>query len=226
MLKRWRTGFNPSSEYFSYRHVWVLLPGLPLNLWNLPVLKAIGNLLGRFLKVDETCLLSTDKRMARVLVELDLHAGLMDSIELEWRGQVSVQRLDYLGLSFRCSSCRQTGHLRKDCHPSFAPEEDDDQFSGSPNLHYMDEIPVGPNPLGAGATEDLEENLDGAPNTLLGKLNFYCPSLFLKLSLWERDFLGNSALLLAVSSSSSEKGAESVIGEETLGVPILEMGGS
>jgi hypothetical protein len=50
MLKWWRTSFNLSSEYFSYRHVWVLLPGLPLNLWNLPVLTAIGNLLGHFLK--------------------------------------------------------------------------------------------------------------------------------------------------------------------------------
>jgi hypothetical protein len=25
MLKRWRLGFNPSTEFFSHRHVWVLL---------------------------------------------------------------------------------------------------------------------------------------------------------------------------------------------------------
>jgi hypothetical protein len=100
MLKRWRTWFDPATEYFSFRHVWVLLPGFPLNLWNKTALMAIGNLLGRFLKIDEACLLSSDKRMARVLVELDLHAGLMDSIELEWRGHVMVQRLDYLGLPF------------------------------------------------------------------------------------------------------------------------------
>jgi hypothetical protein len=53
--------------------------------------------------------------MARVLVELDLHAGLMESLELEWCGQVMVQRLDYQGLPFRCNSCRRTGHLRNDC---------------------------------------------------------------------------------------------------------------
>jgi hypothetical protein len=33
-LKRWCTGFNPTTDYFSHRHIWVLLPGLPLNLWN------------------------------------------------------------------------------------------------------------------------------------------------------------------------------------------------
>jgi hypothetical protein len=61
MLKRWRTGFDPTTEYFNHRHVWVLLPGFPLNIWNLPALTTIGNLLGRFLKVDEAGLPSIDK---------------------------------------------------------------------------------------------------------------------------------------------------------------------
>jgi hypothetical protein len=56
MLKRWRTCFDPATEFFSFRHVWVLLPGLPLNLWNKNALMAIGNLLGHFLKVDEASL--------------------------------------------------------------------------------------------------------------------------------------------------------------------------
>jgi hypothetical protein len=64
--------------------VWVLLPGLPLNLWNKKALMAIGNLLIHFLKVDEKGLQAPDKRMACVLVELDLHVGLMESLELEW----------------------------------------------------------------------------------------------------------------------------------------------
>jgi len=32
MLKRWRISFNPAQEYFQFRHFWILLPGLPLNL--------------------------------------------------------------------------------------------------------------------------------------------------------------------------------------------------
>jgi hypothetical protein len=63
MMKRWRTGFDPATDYFSFRHVWVLLPGLLLNLWNKKALTAIENLLGRFLKVDEAGLHSMDKRM-------------------------------------------------------------------------------------------------------------------------------------------------------------------
>jgi hypothetical protein len=53
MLKHWRTRFDPATEYFSLCHVWVLLHGLSLQLWNKKSLEVIGNLLGRFLNVDE-----------------------------------------------------------------------------------------------------------------------------------------------------------------------------
>jgi hypothetical protein len=46
MLKRWRIHFDPSTEYFSFRHLWVLLLGLPLQLWNTRALEAIGNVMG------------------------------------------------------------------------------------------------------------------------------------------------------------------------------------
>jgi hypothetical protein len=56
MLKRWRLGFNPATEFFSFRHTWVLLPGLPLQLWNPKALEMIGASLGRFLNWTPTCL--------------------------------------------------------------------------------------------------------------------------------------------------------------------------
>jgi hypothetical protein len=53
--------------------------------------------------------------MGKVLVEIDIHSGLLESLEIEWRGHTVTQRLDYLGIPFRCSTCRRTGHLRRDC---------------------------------------------------------------------------------------------------------------
>ena len=32
MLKRWWINFDPLQDYFRLRHLWVLLPGLPLHL--------------------------------------------------------------------------------------------------------------------------------------------------------------------------------------------------
>jgi hypothetical protein len=56
MLKRWRISFDPAQEYFHFRHLWILLPGLPLNLWNKSALMAIGNALGCFICVDDNAL--------------------------------------------------------------------------------------------------------------------------------------------------------------------------
>jgi len=193
-------------EYFSHRHVWVLLPGLPLNLWNISALTAIDNLLGRFLKVDEAGLKGTDKRMVKVIVEIDVTAGLMDSLEVEWRGQVMVQRLDYLGIPFRCSLCRRTGHLRRDC--SFGDNDGDveDSQDDSKMDAYMSEEETGAQgALYAGSEVGLLED-DLA--SLIGKLRIFCPNLFIKLSAWDRDFLEKSSLSNAVKEGLSSKAME------------------
>jgi hypothetical protein len=77
MLKCWRVCFDPVTEYFQFLHLWVLLPGLPLQLWNAKALEAIGNELGRFIKVDEATIKAPDKRIRKVLVEIDIHKWII-----------------------------------------------------------------------------------------------------------------------------------------------------
>ena len=101
MLKRWRVDFDPSTKYFQFRNVWILLPGLSLQLWNEGVLTSIGNELGQFIYVDEGLLKGANRRLGRVLVELYVHARLLEALDIEWGGRVFGQRLYYLGLPFR-----------------------------------------------------------------------------------------------------------------------------
>jgi hypothetical protein len=84
-----------------------------MHFWNAKALEAIGNVLGRFIKVDEQSLNAPDRRMGKVLVELDIHSGLLESLEIDWRGHTLSQKLDYLGIPFRCSFCRRTRPLEK-----------------------------------------------------------------------------------------------------------------
>ena len=56
MLKQWRVAFDPSTENFQYRHLWVLLLGLPIHFWNEGALKAIREALGRFISLDKMTL--------------------------------------------------------------------------------------------------------------------------------------------------------------------------
>ena len=52
------------------------------------------------------------------MIEVDLQDGLYEEIHLEIHGSMWRQRLDYWKIPFRCFSCRQVGHLAKDCKNS------------------------------------------------------------------------------------------------------------
>jgi hypothetical protein len=82
----WGLAFNPKIEYFSVRNIWVMLPGLPLYLWNEGALTTIGNNMGNFIMVDKKNLESANRKIAKVLVEMDVHLGMLATMEVEWRG--------------------------------------------------------------------------------------------------------------------------------------------
>jgi hypothetical protein len=157
MLKKWRVSFNPETEYFTFQHFWILLLGLPLHMWNEGALKDIGDALGSFISVDRGLLTSPVRKVCRILVEMDISRGLPETLEIEWRGRCLLQRLDYLGIPFRCSLCRSTGHLRRDCKGLF--EEQEEQEDHLSTIDYIDlSIETGFYSAGPGVcSPDLEE---------------------------------------------------------------------
>ena len=84
-------------------HLWALLLGLPFPVWNRSLLEGIGNTIGRFVAVEEDFMNTYDKRMAQILVELDITKGLPAEVEILCHERLFTQRLDYLGIPFRCS---------------------------------------------------------------------------------------------------------------------------
>jgi hypothetical protein len=56
------------------------LPGLPWQFWNEGALQAIGNSLGVFIVVDTEALAAGSRKIGRVLVEMDIHQGLLGEI--------------------------------------------------------------------------------------------------------------------------------------------------
>ena len=52
-----------------------------------------------------------DKRVAKILVELDISWGLPAKVEVLCNERLLIQKLDYLHVPFRCSSCWSIGNL-------------------------------------------------------------------------------------------------------------------
>jgi len=91
MLKKWRVAFNPETEYFYFLHFWILLPGMPLYIWNEGALKAIGEALGSFILVDKEVMLSNSCKVCKILFEMDISCGLPETLEIDWQGNHILQ---------------------------------------------------------------------------------------------------------------------------------------
>ena len=73
-----------------------------LELWLKEVLKVVTNKLGNFIALDKDFVFVEDKRMSRVLVELDLIEVLQVDIEINWQYGNFIQPLDYWKFPFWC----------------------------------------------------------------------------------------------------------------------------
>ena len=95
--------------------VWVKLPALPLHFWDLYHFRRIGDILGTFLEADLSFLETKEKKVARILVNLNIREGLAEAIILEWGPDPITQILDYENVPFRCRRCHVYGYPAASC---------------------------------------------------------------------------------------------------------------
>ena len=72
MLKWWHSALDPKTKNIHFKHIWVLLLGIPLEMWNREAFAVIGNYLSLFLHVVNDVILGMDKRVDHLLVEIDI----------------------------------------------------------------------------------------------------------------------------------------------------------
>ena len=85
VLGRWHVHFEPLWERVTKHNLWVLLPSFPFPLSSKGILEGIANTIGRFVAVEEYCHLIFNKRMAKVLVEIDISSGLLAEVEILYK---------------------------------------------------------------------------------------------------------------------------------------------
>jgi hypothetical protein len=126
------------------------------------------------------------------LVEVDIHCGLLETLDIQWRDQYFSQRLDYLGIPFHCTLCRKTGHLRNSCQGY--EEEEESENSRLRKMPRVDspEFVLAAREVPGPVSSDSPN--DSGSDTLIGKLKVHCPSLFNTLTSWEKLALDASSL--------------------------------
>ena len=80
--------------------IWVRLLGLPRQYWTEEHFTCIGNILGTFLEVDLSFKITKLRRVAQILVNINVRESLYEEIHLSWGNTFFNQRLDYENIPF------------------------------------------------------------------------------------------------------------------------------
>nr|XP_023917407.1 uncharacterized protein LOC112028949 [Quercus suber]POF04383.1 hypothetical protein CFP56_64544 [Quercus suber] len=110
-IRAWEPYFKPNATAYSKVAVWARLPLLPIEFYDMGVLKDIGNAIGPVLRINATTASGTRGRYARICVQVDLAKPLVRRVFIGCFGQEVL----YEGVSSLCFACGRLGHRRETC---------------------------------------------------------------------------------------------------------------
>ena len=110
-IKPWEPYFRASGGNLSSVAVWVRFPELPIEFYDLEVLKEIGSAIGPVLRIDSYTATGSRGSYARLCIQIDLAKPLINSIRI---GRL-VQQVKYEGISSLCFCCGRLGHKQENC---------------------------------------------------------------------------------------------------------------
>lgn len=108
-IKPWEPYFKASEATLSSVAVWVKLPELPIEFYDLAVLKDIGRAIGPMLRIDSFTATGTRGSYARLCVQVDLEKPLINMVRV---GRLK-QKVLYEGIGSLCFCCGRLGHKQE-----------------------------------------------------------------------------------------------------------------
>ncbi|KAG5576616.1 hypothetical protein H5410_056750, partial [Solanum commersonii] len=117
IMKPWVAEFNFKEEILTTIPLWVKLPNMPLNCWNLVVLSKIGSSLRTPLYADECTTQTSRISFARILVEVDVTRPLAKVIKIKYpKGRRVEQKFGMNGSQCFARNVYKWGTHEKSVH--------------------------------------------------------------------------------------------------------------
>ncbi|CAN1173740.1 hypothetical protein LINPERHAP2_LOCUS30846 [Linum perenne] len=117
VVHQWDPSFRVSNDLPKRMVAWIRFPHLPIHLYHGQVLTALGNLVGKTVKIDSTTQSAERGKFARIAVEIDLDKPLPPVVLLDG----AIQQVEYENLPQLCFDCGLVDHERLSCPRRAAP---------------------------------------------------------------------------------------------------------
>ncbi|KAJ4828912.1 hypothetical protein Tsubulata_008083 [Turnera subulata] len=105
-VEPWQPQFCPSKYKITSVVIWIQLLKLSCEYYDLPILRAVCNLIGRFVRIDYNTQESNQGKFARVAVELDLSKPLQPRVLVDGKWY----EITYENLPHMFFECGRVGH--------------------------------------------------------------------------------------------------------------------
>ena len=121
-VRKWEPEFQAAKAKVSSMAVWIRLADLPIEFFHPIILRAVGNTIGTFLRIDTITTSVARGRFARICVQIDLEKPLMPNITI---GKF-IQKIQYENIPMLFYNCGILGHTQDKCNHSVSntPLED------------------------------------------------------------------------------------------------------
>jgi len=117
MLKILPRCFTFGDEEVATIPLWIQLPDLPLDCWNVRALSKIASRVGNPITTDKLTRTKERLSFARVMVEVDVSKELVSSVEMRLpTGVVYHQAVVFEFRPKYCKKCKVFGHMEGDCN--------------------------------------------------------------------------------------------------------------
>lgn len=108
-IKPWEPYFKASEATFSSVAEWVRFLELPIEFYDLAVLKEVGSVIGLVLRMDSFTVSGSRGSYARLCVQVDLEKPLINVVRV---GRLK-QKVIYEGIGSLCFCCGRLGHKQE-----------------------------------------------------------------------------------------------------------------